>query len=101
MPKTAGRPFATTTKLGALMDRRGLRAIEVAAGAGVYPRTLTEILAGRKAPTPQQLAGLTRFLRVPPEAILETEMQPPPARGGEEAVRRVTSSSSMIARQVP
>ena len=53
------------------MDVRGLRAIQLTTEAGVYPRTVTEYLAGRSAPTPQKMIQMTKWLRVPPNVLLE------------------------------
>lgn len=69
--KGAGRPYPTHTKLGRLIADRGLRAVDVSRAANVYPRTLTDLLAGRKPPTNRTLVSLSTFLRVPPEAIVE------------------------------
>ncbi len=80
MPATGGRPFPTHTKLGQIMSARGLRAMDVANGADIYTRTMSSLLSGRVRPTPAQLAKLSRFFRVPPEALVEdsypSEAQP-------------------------
>lgn len=72
MPKPGtGRPYPTHTKIGRMMADRGLTATAVSQGTGIYTRTMTEILSGRMRPSPRALAGLTTFLGVPAEAILE------------------------------
>lgn len=53
------------------MYRRGLRVTDVATGADVSPRTMTEYLAGRKRPTTRNVTRITTFLKVRPESILE------------------------------
>ena len=58
------RPYPTHTKLGRAMLKRGLRAIDVSRGADVYPRSMTEYLAGRKKPSPRNMAKLAGFLGV-------------------------------------
>lgn len=65
------RQYPRHTKLGRLMYERGLRAIDMTVGADIYPRTMTEYLAGRKRPSSRSLVRLTTFLKVKPEAILE------------------------------
>lgn len=65
------RPIPTHTKLGKLLSERGLRAVDVTKGCAIYTRTMSDLLSGRRPPTPAQLAELSEFLRVPPERILE------------------------------
>lgn len=60
-----GRPFPTHTPLGKVMAHLRLTAAKVAAGTGIYPRTLTEYLAGRKEPTVDHQRRLADFLEVP------------------------------------
>ena len=66
-----GRPYPTHTRLGSLMDERGLMANTVAMQAGVHPRILSELLSGRKRPNPRHLAGLCSMLDVDPDDLLE------------------------------
>lgn len=53
------------------MYAKGLRAIDVSMGSGVYPRLMTEYLAGRKRPSARSIVKLTTFLKCKPESILE------------------------------
>lgn len=71
MPANCGRPYPTHTKIGTLMSARGLRAVDVSTGSGVYTRTMSDLLSGRMRPTPAQLAKLSAFFRVAPDALLE------------------------------
>lgn len=72
MPRPGiGRPYPTHTKLGRIMADRGLTAMDVAAGSGIYTRTMTELLSGRTRPSARSLNALTSFLNVSPDAILE------------------------------
>jgi len=58
------RQYPVHTKLGRIMEKRGLRAYQVAADAGIYVRSMTEYLAGRKKPTPRNMAKLAEHLGV-------------------------------------
>lgn len=58
------RQYPVHTKMGRIMAKRGLRAIEVSSGAGVYPRSMTEYLAGRKKPSPRNMGKIAAFLNV-------------------------------------
>ena len=58
------RQYPVHTKLGRIMEKRGLRVIEVSSRTGVYPRSMTEYLAGRKKPTPRNMARLAECLGV-------------------------------------
>ena len=58
------RQYPIHTKLGRIMEKRGLRIIEVSSVTGVYPRSMTEYLAGRKKPTPRNMARLAEHLGV-------------------------------------
>lgn len=58
------RQYPVHTKLGRIMVRRGLRAIEVCNNTGVYPRSMTEYLAGRKKPTPRNMSRMAGYLGV-------------------------------------
>lgn len=58
------RPYPTHTKLGRIMLKRGLRAYKVAAEADVYVRSMTDYLAGRKKPSPRNMAKLAGVLGV-------------------------------------
>jgi len=58
------RQYPVHTKLGRIMSKRGLRAYQVAAEAGIYVRSMTEYLAGRKKPTPRNMAKIAGYLGV-------------------------------------
>lgn len=76
-----GRPYPRHTKLGQIMWERGLTVNKVAAATTINHRALTEYLAGRKRPTTNHLAFLTRALEVTPQHILEDKyphLAPPP-----------------------
>lgn len=80
MPGRPGKPFPTYTRLGKLLAQRHLRLHDVALGTRIYHRTITELVAGRKEPTPTQLYALCRYLKITPEKIREAEypVTPPP-----------------------
>lgn len=69
-PRNGARPYPTHTRLGRLMAERGLTAHEVCHAARVYPRAMTEFLAGRKRPTVAVLARLAHALDVEPDTLL-------------------------------
>lgn len=74
MPRRgAGRPFALHTKLGRLLEERGLGVMEFCIGANTYPRAVTEYLAGRRRPSTKTMIRFTDYLRVPPDRIYEDE----------------------------
>ncbi len=60
-----GRPVPTTTPLGRVIAARGLRVYQVAGAAGISPRTLSDLLAGRKEMSLHHRAELARVLGVP------------------------------------
>ncbi len=68
-----GRPYATHTKLGRLMEARGLTCNDLCRGANTYTRALTEYLAGRRRPSAKTMIRLCDYFRVPPEKIYEDE----------------------------
>lgn len=61
----AGRPFCTDTPLGARMLEAGMNVTEVSQATGIYGRTLTEYLSGRKQVQDHHLILLADALDVP------------------------------------
>jgi len=72
MPPFGHRPYRTHTKIGRLMLSRNLRAKEVSDGSGVYTRSMSDILAGKR-PSQRNLALLCEFFKLPPEKLTEDE----------------------------
>lgn len=64
------RPFNTTTPLGKLMVDAGYSAQEVSSISGVYVRTLSDYLSGRKPISDHHLNDLADALGVQPEDLL-------------------------------
>ncbi len=64
-----GRPIPTHTKLGDKIVELNLKVADVSAHTGIYTRTMTEYIAGRKALLPKHLVALARFLECDPEDI--------------------------------
>jgi transcriptional regulator with XRE-family HTH domain len=63
------RSFPTTTTIGRRMSMLGWTATEFATATGIHPRTLTEILAGRKEPSMAQLGVIAGVLGVDPDTL--------------------------------
>ena len=55
-----------------MMVARNMRAKEVSEGSGIYTRTMSDILAGKR-PSQRSLILLGEFFGVKPERILEDE----------------------------
>jgi DNA-binding Xre family transcriptional regulator len=64
-----GRTFNTSTNLGRLIALKGVRAYEVSAACRIAPRTLTELLAGRRKPNQSQVIALCEYLNCDPEHL--------------------------------
>ena len=64
-----GRPYPTHTPLGKLMAYKGVRAYDLASAVGIPPRTLTEILAGRRKISRKHMASLCRFFKCEPRHL--------------------------------
>jgi len=92
-----GRPFATHTRLGRLMVKRGLNCQELVMGSGTYTRILTEILAGRMRPGNNQLMKISEFLKVPPEYLLEDEYPWTPEKREAQALREEELKAEAVA----
>lgn len=60
------RPFPTHTPLGQRVAALGYTASDFAAVTGIYPRTLTEYLAGRKAMLPHHAVAAAEALGCDP-----------------------------------
>jgi hypothetical protein len=74
-PLKISRPHATTTNLGKLLAHLNMPASELCRRTGIYPRTMTEILAGRRELDPMQVKKVAEVLDVPPE-WLRTRTRP-------------------------
>lgn len=59
-----GRPFFVDTPLGKIIDERGLKVKDVVNGAGMNPRTMSDILSKRKMISANDKRALARFLGV-------------------------------------
>lgn len=64
-----GRSFSTSTNLGRLIAIKGVRAYEVSAACMIPPRTLTELMAGRRKPNQTQTIALCEYLDCDPETL--------------------------------
>lgn len=72
MPIVGGsRTYRKHTKLGKVMDQRGLKAFDVQVGAKINPRLLSDYLAGRKEPSARSKMLLVNFFRVSPDQLFE------------------------------
>jgi len=65
------REFPTHTRLGQTIALLGYTATEFASLSGIHPRTLTEILAGRKVMTTGQLMSAAQILGVDVDDITD------------------------------
>jgi transcriptional regulator with XRE-family HTH domain len=66
------RSFPTTTTIGRRMSMLGWTATEFATATGIHPRTLTEILAGRKEPSLAQWNAIAGVLGVDPAQLVDS-----------------------------
>lgn len=64
-----GRPFNTSTPLGKMMERKGLKVGDLAALAGLSERTITDYLNGRRTPSDVNFLYMARALGCRVEAI--------------------------------
>lgn len=64
-----GRPYPTTTNLGKLMAHVGMSVQQMERESEVGYRVLSDILAGRKLPTPEQRRRLAEVLEVDPAKL--------------------------------
>lgn len=65
------RRFPTHTKLGRIMAERGIRSNQVTVNTEIYTRSMTEYLAGRKKPSPRNMARLSAYLKVSVQDLTE------------------------------
>ena len=73
-PSTGGgRRFNASTRLGQMMQRRGMTVGDLAAQSGYSERYISNWLAGRTAPRPENYIALARALKCPVAAIDHTE----------------------------
>lgn len=86
------RRYPTHTKLGALMYERGLWASTVCRATGIYPRTMTEYLAGRKQPSRGNHIKLCEYFDVPIEDLVGlADVDPLPIVKREDAINPDTT----------
>jgi plasmid maintenance system antidote protein VapI len=64
------RAYPTTTRLGNRMALLGYTATEFASLTNIHPRTLTDILAGRRALTDAQAHACALVLGVPADQLV-------------------------------
>lgn len=64
------RPFNTSTPLGQFMQSEGYNVMEVSHISGIYVRTLSDYLAGRKPIPDYHLNDLADALGVQPEELV-------------------------------
>jgi len=67
-----GRQFSTTTRIGQVMSMYGWTAVEFAYATHINPRTLTEILAGRREPSLAQWNAIIDVLGVDPAQLVDS-----------------------------
>lgn len=67
------RPYPTHQPLGRIMAEQGWTAAELAAATGIYPRTLTEYLAGRKPFLDHHLSDIALALDVPAADLIAAD----------------------------
>jgi transcriptional regulator with XRE-family HTH domain len=65
------RHYPTHTHIGQLMSALGWTATDFAASTGIHPRTLTDILAGRRVPSRDQLESMADVLDVEVAALVD------------------------------
>lgn len=83
----AHRPVSDATRLGRMILKRGVTAGAVCAATGIYPRTMTEYLAGRKTPLPSTYLLLADALECQVDELMEL-----PPGAGRLVVREVSST---------
>lgn len=66
----SGRRSPTHTKLGKMLYDKGIRTYHFAALANINPRSLTDILAGRKGLTDKQIVLACRVLKCRREDVV-------------------------------
>lgn len=64
-----GRSFNTSTNIGRLMAIKQVRVRDVSKATSIPPRTLTELLAGRRKPNHSQVIALCEYLNCDPEHL--------------------------------
>jgi len=64
------RPFPTHTPLGKALRASSMTVAQLSAASGVYNRTLTEYLAGRKLWSVRHLTKVAEALNVEPEELM-------------------------------
>jgi len=93
-PRTAGGTGASRpdTRLGRLLDDRGLTARQLAAAAGVHENTVYAWLSRRSDPSPATLAATATALAVPAERLHPLVARRLPAPHGDAAVVLATGA---------
>lgn len=67
------RRYMTHTKLGQILNQRGIPKWKFDAACGIHPRVTTEYLSGRVRPTDANLRAMAACLSVPEADLLERE----------------------------
>ena len=67
------RAFNTSTKLGKLLQKSGLKKLELGYASGINERILTELLAGRRKFTNSELVRLCAVLQCEAKDIEEDQ----------------------------
>lgn len=80
-----GRPITNRSKLGKLMNKRGVRAYEVTAATNICSRELTEYTNARRIIRAEHVVELCKFLDCKPTDIIEPKL-----------VRDLTLSSGVV-----
>ena len=63
------RLHSSATELGRVLHRRGHKANWLCQQTEIYPRQMTEYLAGRREPTPAHLIAICRVMNMTPEEL--------------------------------
>lgn len=72
-PHAGGRPHTAGTTLAAEMSRRHLTMGDVAGACGISHRRLYDWLSRRASVAPQRAALLCRYMKLPPEQLIDNK----------------------------
>lgn len=64
-----GRPFFVDTKLGQIIDARGLKVKDVVNGSNMNPRTMSDYLSARKPISAPNKLAIAKYLGIRPEEL--------------------------------
>jgi transcriptional regulator with XRE-family HTH domain len=81
-----GKRPSTHTKLGKLMKQRGIAVHQLAAKCDCSDRTITNLLSGKKPPSPTMKFRLCRALGVTTDEFME-DLYPVPRGNNDDAIR--------------